>query len=315
MSFLQIGSWNIEHLSGQRRADRPQSAFALCDHIEMAGVNLLALQEVYTTPDDEEVTLGDSELPVPIATQSLGDVRRRNATLDTVCYLLNEHLGVPWRYVILPNRNAGDPSQLCAVMWQTDRVELHEVTKLEVDHVLGGDHLWDRTPHVLQFRSQIDVWQRKPNGEWVRTPEKRRLSLVPLHMKSNYGGVTVNRRKRGKEAATLCEALAAVRDSIDPSIVLIGDTNILNNAEPAVETFLEHGFVDLNNNDAATYWSKEYGESPFDRIFVAEGRPEFRYARQYVLKSSDLEGHDRLLSDHFMIKASVKDYVDDRDPR
>jgi hypothetical protein len=74
-------------------------------------------------------------------------------------------------------------------------------------------------------------------------------------------------------------------------------------------------FVDLNNNDAATYWSKDYGESPFDRIFVADGRPEFKYSRQYVLRSSDLTQHDRFLSDHYMIKVSVKDYVDDADPR
>ncbi len=37
--------------------------------------------------------------------------------------------------------------------------------------------------------------------------------------------------------------------------------------------------------------------------------------RQYVLRSSDLLQHDRFLSDHYMIKVSVKDYVDDADPR
>jgi hypothetical protein len=82
-----------------------------------------------------------------------------------------------------------------------------------------------------------------------------------------------------------------------------------------VETFLDHGFRDLNNNDSATYWSREYGESPFDRVFVAGERREFKYTRQYVLRSSDLAMHDRFLSDHYMIKVSVKDYVDDADPR
>lgn len=65
----------------------------------------------------------------------------------------------------------------------------------------------------------------------------------------------------------------------------------------------------------ATYWSLQYKEAPFDRAFVALNRPEFRYTRQYVLRSSDLTAHDRFLSDHYMIKISVKDYVDDADPR
>ncbi len=106
-----------------------------------------------------------------------------------------------------------------------------------------------------------------------------------------------------------------MRNEIDPTLVLIGDTNILNNAEPAIEAFINDGFLDLNNNDSATYWSAQYKEAPFDRAFVAVNRPEFRYTRQYVLRSSDLTAHDRFLSDHYMIKISIKDYVDDADPR
>jgi hypothetical protein len=134
-------------------------------------------------------------------------------------------------------------------------------------------------------------------------------------MKSNYGGVTVNRRVRAKEAATLCDALRALQGQFDPTLILIGDTNILSNAEPAVETFIDYGLIDLNNNDAATYWSAQYDAAPFDRAFVASGRPEFRYTRQYVLRSSDLQAHDKFLSDHYMIKVSIKDYVDEADPR
>ena len=33
MSFLQIASWNIEHLSGHPRAQRRQSAYALNDQL------------------------------------------------------------------------------------------------------------------------------------------------------------------------------------------------------------------------------------------------------------------------------------------
>ena len=96
---------------------------------------------------------------------------------------------------------------------------------------------------------------------------------------------------------------------------MLGDTNILRNDEPALEIFVDRGYIDLNNNDSTTYWSKDFGESPFDRIFIAAERPEFKYSRQYVLRSTDLQQHDRYLSDHYMIKMSVKDYVDDADPR
>jgi len=313
MSFLQIASWNIEHLSGSSRANRRQSAYALADHIEMAGVDLIVLQEIYVTPEDEEVRLFDNQPVIETRASS----QRRNSDLDTVCYLLEEHLDTPWKYVILPNRSAGDRSQLCAAMWNTSRLELTSIRALDVLHSDDGDSLWDRKPHLLSFRTEIQVWRRSAAGEWERQAESRTIAVVPLHMKSNVGGVTKNRRVREREAKTLCDALDALRaqGEIDPSLILLGDTNILRNDEPALEIFVNRGFVDLNNNDSTTYWSRDFGESPFDRVFVAEGRPEFRYTRQYVLRSSDLLLHDRFLSDHYMVKVSVKDYIDDADPR
>ncbi len=312
MSFLQIASWNIEHLGGASRAERKQSAFALADHIEMSGIDVIALQEIYVTPGDEEVRLTPNQ---PVI-ESRAQTQRRNSDLDIVCYLLEEHLNDPWVYYILPNRQAGDKSQLCAVMWNTRRLKLENVRALAVSHNEGDDALWDRKPHLVSFSSEIVVWRRDTDGNWQQLPEKRRLGLIPLHMKSNYGGVTVNRRVRAKEAKTLCAAIETIRAEIDPTLVMIGDTNILANTEPAIETFVDNGFVDLNNNDGSTYWTAQYPDgSPFDRAFVAAERREFRYTRQYIMRSADLAAHDRFLSDHYMIKISVKDYLDDADPR
>lgn len=311
MSFLQIASWNIEHLSGAPRARRRQSSFALAEHIEMAGVDVIALQEIYVTPEDEKVRLGEDQ---PLIASRAASARR-NADLDVVCYLLEEHLEVPWSYLILPNRNPDDRTQLCAVMWNTAKLTLADAREIDVSHSEGEDRLWDRKPHVVSFTSDIRVYRRSAEGEWQELEERRRLGIVPLHMKSNVGGPTPNRRIRGKEAKTLCDAIAAMEPKPDPTLVLIGDTNILKNDEPAVETFIASGFIDLNNNDSTTFWSSQYGESPFDRAFVAANRPEFRYTRQYVMRSSDLAAHDRFLSDHYMIKISVKDYLDDADPR
>jgi hypothetical protein len=311
MSYLQIASWNIEHLSGQPRARRRQSAYALTDHIEMAGIDCLVLQEIYVTPADEEVRLFDGQPAI----SSRANSSRRNSDLDVVCYLLEEHLDAPWRYEIIPNRDESDMSQLCAVMWNTERLTLNSVRPLDVQHSSEVHALWDRKPHLVSFTSSVQTWRRRADGQWELQPETRTMSVVPLHMKSNVGGVTKNRQVRALEAKTLCDALEALRGEIDPSLMLLGDTNILRNDEPAMEEFVRRGFIDLNNNDATTYWSKEFGESPFDRILVAADRPEFRYSRQYVLRSSDPFLHDRFLSDHYMIRVSIKDYVDDADPR
>lgn len=311
MSFIQVASWNIEHLSGASREEKRQSVYALADHIEMAGVDLIALQEVYVTPSDEEVRLFENQ---PII-ESHATSERRNSDLDQVCYLLEEHIEDRWEYLILPNRQNGDKSQLCAVMWNTTRMEPSNLLRLEVAHEVDGDALWDRTPHVVEFKSNVKVWRKDSGGEWTQVEENKVLSIVPLHMKSNWGGATVNRRKRGKEAKELVKALEAVKDQIDPSLILIGDTNVLKYDEPAIETLVNAGYIDLNNTDGSTYWSRDYGDSPFDRAFVASDREEFKYSRQYVLRSSDLVLHDRFLSDHYMIKLSVKIYLDDADPR
>lgn len=310
-SFIQIGSWNVEHLSGASREDNRQSVYALADHIEMAGIDIMALQEVYITPEDEELRL----FPNQPVIESKAEDNRRNRDLDAVCYLLEEHLDAPWKYVILPNRASGDKSQLCAVMWNTKKADLTKTVKLDVSHKVDDKSLWDRAPHCVEFTSAMKVWRKDTEGEWHEVQEHKTLAIVPLHMKSNYGGRTINIRKRALEAKELCNAIERQRDELDESLILIGDTNILKFDEEAIETFVDAGFVDLNNNDGPTYWSTQYGESPFDRAFVTEGRPEFQYARQYILRSSDLALHDRYLSDHQMIKISVKIYLDDNDPR
>lgn len=311
MSFLQIASLNAEHLSGNKRGDFNQSAYALADHVEMAGIDIIALQEIYVTDKDEEVRLFENQPIIKTRAQS----KRRNRDLDVVCYLLEEHLGDPWVYLILPNRSSTDKEQLCAVMWNTNRVTESGVHKLDVKFKDGSDRLWDRAPHAIKFTTTIKVWTRGDDGKSKQEEQNRSIALIPLHMKSNYGGGTINPRKRAKEAKTLCKQLDWVEKNVDPSVILIGDTNIEKNKEEAIDHFIEAGYVDLNSADRSTYWSKRFGHQPFDRAFVKEGRAEFKYTRQYILQSADLVAHDQELSDHYMIKISVKSYVDDADPR
>lgn len=292
MSFLQIGSWNIEHLSA-RQSNR-QSAYALADHIEMAGLQILVLQEVYVTYEENG--------------------ERRNEDIDLVVELLEEHLGTTWEYEIYPNRQAGDKSQLCGVLWDASRINKTAVKKIDVPHSIDGYATWDRAPHAVRFTVGVDRWRKDSNDEWVQQRENSSLILIPLHMKSNFGGESRARRVREREAKSLVARLDDVISELeDDSLILIGDTNCLDRNEPALDIITQYGLRDLNAADTATY--PGYGGAPFDRAFVAEDRREFRYSRQYVLQSSNAAEHDRFLSDHYMIKLSVKIYVDDADPR
>ncbi len=278
ITYLQIGSWNIEHLSKEGRKESP---YALADHVEMAGVQVLALQEIYDT--------------------SPPGGGRRNRELTKVCQLLKEHSGDDWEYELFPNRNADDTSQLCGVLWNATLVEKSPALKIDVQHSVDGMSLWDRTPHAVKLSVKY--------GQ-----DSKSVVLVPLHMKSNYGGAGAAKKVRHQEALQLAGQLDKIKQHFqDESLILMGDTNVLNAQEKAVQVFEDHGLVDLNARDAATY--PGYNGNPFDRAFVAAGRKEFRYTRQYVLQSSDVSLHDRFLSDHFMIKVSVKLFVDESDPR
>jgi len=76
--YLHIGSWNIEHLS--KIGDRKENVYALTEHIEMATLDILALQELYVT----HVKAGE----------------RRNRDLDGIIKLLKEHTGDKWMYEV-----------------------------------------------------------------------------------------------------------------------------------------------------------------------------------------------------------------------
>ncbi len=153
LTYLQIGSWNIEHLS--KEGGRKESPYALTDHIEMAGIEVLALQEVYDTS--------------PVGGG------RRNRELTKVCRLLKEHSGHDWKYELFRNRAEGDTSQLCGVLWNSSLVRKSRAYRIRVEHRVDGFSLWDRAPHAVKFSAEY--------GDATKS-----VILVPLHMKSNYGG-------------------------------------------------------------------------------------------------------------------------------
>lgn len=271
--YLHIGSWNIEHLS--KIGDRKENIFALTEHIEMATLDILALQELYVTH------------------KQAGE--RRNRDLDGVAKLLKEHTGDSWTYEIYQNRRKNDKSQLCGILWNSSVVrKIGKAYRIPVLHSkIEGSFLWDRAPHAVKFKYK----------------NKTDLVLIPIHMKANSGGATKAKKMRHKEALTLIDNMNNIRNEHgDNDIVILGDTNFLRGYEKAAEVFTDNGFDDLNESETGTFVG---GRSPFDRIFIPTDQREFAYSRQYIMVSANPDDHDRWLSDHYLIKTVVKIREDD----
>lgn len=275
LTYIQIGSWNIKHLGRQPTShEQSQSVFALTDHIEMAGIDVLALQEIYVT-------------------SSSG---MRNEHLDRTCELLKEHTEQDWDYVILPNRDKTDTSQLCGFFWNTTVVDQVGAWEVPVKTKVGSDWLWDRKPHAVKFRTKHDI-----------RGKQRSFVAVPLHMKAN-GKDKRAKKKRALEATELAAQVPwIIQQTEDESLILLGDANILGSWEKAVEIFEDAGFDDLNSEDAPTYAGSR---APFDRIFVRSDRDEFQFSRQYVIRSANETAHLDYLSDHYLVKTSMKVFKD-----
>jgi endonuclease/exonuclease/phosphatase family metal-dependent hydrolase len=271
--YIILGAWNIEHL-GQRTPG--QAPIALAEHITLAGVDVLALEEIHDTDDDPSTYT--------------------NHVLDTVVLLLNEGGAAKWDYKLFPKKREGDTSQLTGVMWNKKRVQAEgEPFRLPMHQpdVDGEMHPWDRWATAMKFRFG----------------DKTDIVIIPLHMKANVNGADFGMAQRGVEAKMLVDQLAAVKAKFnDQDVVLLGDTNFKPQEGPAAEVFADAGFRDLNDGDVTTY-ARGTG-APFDRIFVPK-QPEFRFTRQYVLLSTQPEQHEEYLSDHHMVVAAIKVMDDD----
>ena len=300
---LRIGFWNIEHLGmPQQRSgiakDIAQDPRHLADYIRQANVRILSLSEIY----DEDTR---------------HDEVRTNETLQRTLDLLNERGDAEWRYVLLPNKNPRDRSQLCGIAWDDRAVRMvGQPYRVPVrDEPDDRMNTWDRHPSAVQFTLSLGAG-------------KTDLVVVPIHMKSSYGGDAAGRLQRAKEAELLAEVLDTLRSHFrDQDLVLLGDFNSTDNTEPALTTYRGAGLLDLNRSNTPTTY---YEESALDRILVADGQPEFPSAGFVVLRASDentrelrqvnpatdrtrraRELHKKYRSDHYLVLTSVKVLADD----
>ncbi len=292
---LRIGAWNIEWLGyPDRRKGPEQSAEQIARYLLENRVDLLAV---------EEVSFNDGTEAAP-----------RNKTLTAALAWIKEKTGQEWRHVLFPKLPGGEPDfekhQWTGVVWNTTRVQLvGEPFKIPVRRAGAFKEIWARWPHAVKFSTG---------------PGKTDLVLIPLHMKSNRGGVGVTSAQRDEEAKALVRSLGAVANQFsDDDIVLLGDSNVKKATEKAHGRLTAAGLRDLNADDAPTWIADaQFSAAPFDRIFVPDDQPEFRTAPFTVARSAEFLKNTRYpgtieekfrhyLSDHWMVVADVTITDDD----
>lgn len=269
--YIRIGSWNIENLGDRRCGQHPK---ALVEHLLLANVDVLALQEIHDTDRDAETYT--------------------NYKLDGAFRELNEIEGHDWEYELFPGRDRQETARLTGVAWNKARVKkLGESFRIPVDY--AHEETWKRTPYAAKFT----------RGEGMSD-----LVVISIHMKSNRPIPGIETEVlRQKEAEALVAKLPLVKEKFDAEqdIVIVGDTNCLSDDEPALKAYKLAGFKDLNKMDRQTYAIRS---APFDRFLIPD-QDEFRYTQQYILNPANEEAHDGNLSDHFLILAAVKLLPDD----
>jgi hypothetical protein len=236
---IRIGSWNIEWLDNPAMRSGPakgvrQNPEDLADYIDASGVRVLALQELATNAPDGSPT---------------------NATLNEALAILNRDGAHRWRHVIFPssrNQNVG-------VAWDELAVTALGDTSgyvVPIDRASAEDGaIWSRPPRALFFTT----------GDGLTD-----FVIIPIHMKSNYGGDFSARRT--DEARALAAALPEIaRTFNDHDVFIIGDTNSPHHTDESIRAFEDAGLIDLNAGDASTYWR---GPS-LDRALVPADQPEF----------------------------------------
>jgi len=268
--WIRIGSWNIQNLGVRPWGQHPK---AVAEHLLLAGVDLIALQEIHDTDGDAS--------------------RRSNAVLDEALALINRQECHDWTYRLFPKTDPSDTRQLTGVAWNR-RVLTLAAPPTAVSRSPEAAAGWLRPPYAVQFTTG---------------PGATDLVIIPVHFKANTDGEAAGRRYRSEEARRLAEGLNRVAHYFgDKDIIVIGDTNCLNRSEAALQTLGAAGWRDLNASDQATFRT---GSAPFDRILVPRRQPEFRFSRQYVLSPGDPAAHFRAVSDHYVVMTTVRVMPDD----
>lgn len=284
---IKVGAWNIQYLGAHNC--RPQSTqhtaqlpSDLAKFIVASGVDILGLEEI-TDDDGQPGTF-------------------TNLTLNSVMTKIRQETGDTWDYMLFRKFQEGEGCkainvQLTGVAWNTKKVKRLDFKRIPIDtsSLPEGVTVWNRPPVAVKFSL----------GEG-----KTDIVFIVVHMKSNVGDDTETQRER--EARLLMDQLSFVKNFFaDDDIVILGDTNVLDGDEAAVQKYTQSGFTDLNAaNDPTTI-----RQESFDRIFMRSAQSEFMGSEQAVFGPGYLSLSSnaflRRFSDHYMVTAKVKVGADD----
>lgn len=269
--YIRVGSWNIENLGDRRCGQHPK---ALVEHLMLASVDILALQEIHDTDNKAETYT--------------------NYKLSSALKELNQIDGHDWEYELFPGRDTQETARLTGVAWNKARVQkVGESFRIPVEY--AHEETWKRTPYAAKF---------------TRGEGKTDVVVISIHQKSNRpipGIETEVLRQKEAEALVAKLPLVKAKFGAEEDIIIVGDTNCLSDDEPALAAYKIAGYRDLNKMDRQTYAIRT---APFDR-FLLPDQDEFRYTKQYILNPAHEEAHDADLSDHFLILAAIKVLSDD----
>lgn len=194
---IVIGAWNIEWLgkpasrSGIAK-NRQQKAEDIAEYIQTGEVDILAVEEVC---DDNP------------------NGKLDNSTLGETVTILNGRPNNDWRYHLFPKKNPENETQCVGLMWNQKKVKPEGAFKSStIPDSVDGVNVWDRGVHAAKFR----LAQGKTD-----------IVVIPVHMKSNVGGVYKTREQRAREAEFLIAEITKLRTVYsDEDFVILGDTNV-----------------------------------------------------------------------------------------
>lgn len=294
VSEIRIATWNIEWLGKPEDRSGPAKNIAqdpedLADVIYESRASLVALQEIVTRV-----------VGTPL----------RSREIEGVLESLKKRTTATWDYVLFPGRQDGD--QLTGVIWNTKVLSAVKTDgsawsqPKDVPWALPipdgrsskGKALWHRLPHAMKFST----------GD-----KKTDFVVIVLHMKADYQGDFAEHRK--EEAQALIQAIPQVRKVWnDQDIIILGDTNFVQDVEPGATLLVQANFNDLNGGKSQTHWRG----GTMDRIFTPKNQPEFETSRFDVVSDNYLkkrkikpEEFKRRYSDHYLTVATFKSMKDD----
>ncbi|HEX8877894.1 MAG TPA: endonuclease/exonuclease/phosphatase family protein [Phycisphaerales bacterium] len=282
---ITIATWNIEWLGNpsQRSGEAKgvaQDPADLAEAIKRSGTAVVALQEIS-----------------PTGTPGPGDTPRSNE-LDAVA----AKLGTDWSYLLFPSRS-GD--QFTGFLYNAAVVSLVPDREGEA---------W-RVPVPTRRSSQgSGLWVRPPTAvKFSAGPGKSDFVLIVVHMKADFDGRFA--RHREEEARALAALLPDVRRVFkDEDVLVLGDTNMTDDNEPAEKIYENAGLKDLNTANAGTHWRG----GGTDKIFVPTTQAEFAASAFRVINHDRVLGrtmspaaYKRRFSDHYMVTTTIQVQDDD----